>query len=105
MKFALGFTIIFVFGICIILGIAEVLTNQGYSELQITIAKGILLMVLISIPPILLWFGGRNNNGENKIEQIGSPIDSLFTAMASIATPTFIIIFLLIIIVNILVWK
>lgn len=105
MNFVIGFLIIFGTGIGLILLLAQVLAKNGFSEMEILVAKFLCGMLVIAIPPLLLLFG-RNYQGENKIEEIGKPV-SFFASLLghSLSSPTTIIIFLLIIIINILVWQ
>lgn len=105
MNFVVGGLIVFAFGIALMLSIGIFLQDSGYSQNQVLIAQFITCFIVISIPPILL-IGGRDHNGDNKLEQLGKPVTFLASLIGhSLSSPTSIIIFLLIIIVNILVWK
>lgn len=105
MKFAIGFSIIIFFGIAVIVGIVGLLTGYGFSELELTIAKLILIVVLLAIPPILLFFGGNSSQGDNRIEQIGKPVKNAITTIAHFSSTNLIIIVLLLVILNVLIWK
>lgn len=106
MNFAIGFIIIFGSGIALMLGVGSYLENIGYSDNQVLIAKFLIGIIVIAIPPLLLFFGGRNHDGDNKLEELGKPVTSLASLVGySLSSPTSLIIFLLILIVNILVWK
>lgn len=102
MKGFIGFTIIFIIGIVSIFGLGSFLEINGYSQKEILIYSSILAFIIISIPPLLLFFGGRNDQGENKLEELGKPVTFL---ASSLLNPTSAIIFLLVIILNILIWK
>lgn len=105
MNFAIGFMLIFFGGLAAILGLGSFLERQGYSENEIMIYKAGLAFIVILIPPLLLSFGGRSEDGSNKLEQIGKPITLISRLVAHSVTPIGLIIFLLIIIINILAWK
>lgn len=106
MNFAIGFMIIFCSGIALMLGVGSYLENSGYSDNQVLIAKFLIAIIFIAIPPLLLFFGGHNSDGDNKLEELGKPVTSFASFVGySLSSPTSLIIFLLILIVNILVWK
>lgn len=105
MNFVIGFLIIFCTGLGLVILIAQVLATNGFSEKEIMIAKFFLALIVIAIPPLLLLFG-RNYQGENKIEELGKPVTFFASLLGqSLSSPITIIIFLLIIIINILVWQ
>lgn len=106
MNFAIGFIIVFGGGIALMLGVGSYLENNGFSENQVLMAKMLIGIIVISIPPLLIFFGGRNHDGDNKLEELGKPITSFASLVGySLSSPISLIIFLLILIVNILVWK
>lgn len=106
MNFFIGFVIVFGGGLALVLGLSLFLENNGYSQNEIMVAKLILSIVVIAIPPLLLFFGGSNHEGENKLEELGKPVSFLGSLVGSgLSNPTTLIIVLLIVIVNFLVWK
>lgn len=105
MNFLIGFIIVFAVGVAAVLGAGHILEIEGFSEKEILIGKAVVIFIVISIPPILVIFG-RKSNGETQLEQIGKPVTSLASLVAhSLSNPINIIIFLIIIIINISVWK
>lgn len=105
-SFIIGFMIIFGGGIGLMLSVGSYLEDISYSENQVLLAKFLIAIVVIAIPPLLLFFGGSNHDGDNKLEQLGKPITSFASLVGySLFSPTSLIVFLLILIVNILVWK
>lgn len=106
MNFIIGFIIIFGGGIAIMLGVGVSLENSGYSNNQVLMAKFIIAMIVIAIPPLLIFMGGRNQDGENKLEELGKPVTFFGSLVgSSLSNPTTLIVFLLIIIINVLIWK
>jgi|GEM_PF-6642673 len=104
MKACFGLLIVFGLGISTILGISSILDANGYTTVFITVVKLIGIAIIIAIPIFLIR--SRNSDGDNKLEAIGSPIASILNfATGAYTSPTGRISLLLIIIINILLWK
>lgn len=105
MNFFFGFITVFSLGTSLILAMSSLLKYYGYTDTKLLIAKIILVVILISIPPVLTFFG-RNEYGETPLERIGKPITAFVTYVrVSHTSTTSLITLLLIIIINILIWK
>lgn len=104
LNFIFGFFVIIGSGATAMVALRPMLESGGYSQTQIMICLIVLMMVVISIPPLLLRMD--NGSSENKLESIGKPF-TLFGFLFSRAflNPIGIITLLLIVIVNILVWR
>ena len=106
MNFFIGFLIVFACGMASIFGLGVFLESKGYSENEILIYRAILAFIVISIPPLLIFFGGHNHSGDNKLEELGKPVTSFASIVGhSLSSPTSLIIFLLVIVLNVLLWK
>lgn len=105
MNYSIGFLIVFSIGVPLIIAVSSLLEKYGYTDTQLLIAKIILVLILTSIPPLLTFFG-RNDDGETPLERIGKPITSFGSLLGRVFSPsTSLITLLLIIIINILIWK
>ncbi|HCA5183469.1 TPA: hypothetical protein MW242_003103 [Acinetobacter baumannii] len=104
MNFAIGFFIVMLVGMGVVVGVGQYLELKGYSENYILIAKILVAVLVICIPP-LLAFTGRDYRSGNNLEKVGKPITGFFSftgkALASMGLTTI----LLLIIINILIWK
>lgn len=100
MNFIIGIIIIFGCGILAILGLRPLLENNGWTETQTTIALFAVMFVVIAIPPILITIG------KGGIERIGKPFTSFGKMFGNFYfTPVGLVILILILILNVLVWK
>lgn len=93
-NFFIGFVLIFVVGLTIIAGITKALEAQYNLNLtQILGLKAVLCLILVAIPPVLLFIG-RGDDPENRIEKIGKPITSFFSILGSATVPLSVVILL-----------
>lgn len=105
MNFFFGFIIVFSVGISLILSLSTVLKDYGYTETQLIIVRFFLVLTLTSVVQLLTFFG-RNEYGETLLERIGKPITSFILLLRrSLSSRSTLITLLLIIIINILIWK
>lgn len=104
MNFFAGFIVIFAIGLPIIIFLSELLEKNSYSSTQVIIAKLFFALILVSIPPLLTFFG-RNEAGETLLARLGKPITTLGSLLIRSSSTNTIIVVLLIIIINILIWK
>lgn len=104
MKAFFGFLIVFGLGILTLLSISNILEVNGYTTVFITVVKVISIAIIVAIPPILIF--SRNSEGGNRLESLGAPAAKIMLFVAeAYTTPTGGICLLLIVLINILLWK
>lgn len=104
MKRAIGAIIVLLCGLVTIIGFGNLLTDMGYSGLIIYTVKIVGVIIVIATPLFLIF--SKNSRDEDKLGAIGGPVVRFFDLIgASLSSTVGLTSLILIIILNIFLWK